>query len=511
MKRIFFTILPCFVVGSTAVRINCGGLAFPDGSLADSQVYHNRTKSTVKSYFNKKAGTQKSIFSTHSWTPNNAMLSYSLPVESESYYNLTMYFAENREINFATGRRVFDVAVNGQVVEANVDPWKKVGSFSPYAIKVPRVSPEGNEILVDIIPRKGRAMISAIEYDDDEVPKDDEHDSSEPEIKVPNFEQIETKFKRVKYDYPLKVFEAAGTVMTSKEGKQYLVVFGGYQKFPNVTKRVYRREFGVENTKWERLSDLPQKVTHLAQWVAGNVFCGVGGYEGDYPGVSGKKGFCYDLDTDKYTPLRDLPADRAGGGLVMIENKGKKLLLYAGGVDRTTNSLKHHVDHGTTWTLEYETPGANWTRVGQDMPHPRNHMAAIESCGRYYFVGSQKGINEHTGNSRVVSEFLPDKMRWSKDPPPPLPFPLGHVSASVMEYKCGIMVIGGISNNRTMMNSVLYFNSTENQWSQIGNYTHKVATPVCGIVGDEIMCATGGEYLKRNDVFMGKIEKDLES
>lgn len=508
MKLLAVTALLLFTLDSSAfaIRINCGGLSFPDGALADSSMYHSKTSAAVRSYFGKKPGSQKSVFSTHSWTSNTTVLKYSLPVENWSPYNLSLYFAENRPSNFARGRRVFHISVNNKFVRYNVDPWKYAGSYKPYVVKIPYVSPKNNEILVKIVPKKGNPMISAIQY----VLVEPLQQKQSPALVKPKYvSPIKVRFSRVRSDYPLKVFEAAGTVMRSKTGKNYLVVFGGYHKFPNVTRRVYRREFGGLKRSWQRLADLPIKITHLAQWVDGNgTFCGVGGYEGDYPGVSGKKAFCYDMDTDTYNALPDLPADRAGGGLVLIKKNRKRFLLYAGGVDRVTNSLKHHVDYGTTWKLEYDVKGANWTKASKDMPHPRNHMAAVESCGRYYFVGGQKTINEHSGNSRRVDEFLVDTMQWSKNPPPPLPFPLGHVSASVMPYKCGIMIIGGMGNNRTMMNSVLYFNSTRNEWSQIGNYSHKVATPVCGIVNDRIMCATGGEFLKRNDVFIGKIHRN---
>ncbi len=316
---------------------------------------------------------------------------------------------------------------------------------------------------------------------------------------------LSIKFTKVSDNYPLHTFEAAGTVLGSGKDMSYLVVFGGYSGFPKVTKAVYQRKFGSKNAKWEKLAPMPYKITHLAQWSDGNAFCGVGGYDGDFPGTSGNRGFCYNRITNKYTALPNLPGDRAGGGLVLITHKGKKMFVYAGGVDRVFPSFKTHIDYGTTWTLEYGNPKAKWKKLAQDMPDPRNHMAAVESCGRYYFVGGQKKVDEQKGNSVTVSEFLAGSLTWKKKAPAPLPIPLGHVSASVMAYQCGIIIVGGITNGKKMSDAVFYYNSKTNKWSKIGKYPNMVATPVCGIRGDEMLCATGGEWKMQKQVFIGKI------
>ncbi len=497
-----------------ALRINCGGKALDSGFEADSEKYYGQTKSPVKTSFQKAPWQKKAThFTTHAWTRINSDLIYRIPVEKGKTYNTTLYFSETWKWNFGKGLRVFDVVVNGKQIESNVDVWSKVGAYKPYIVKVPSITATSNGITVKIVPRKRNPMISAISVKMIPTPKPNVEKSvptpkpqPKPQPKVTKNHSLMVNFTRAHYDYPKKVFEAAGTIMGNEGGKKYLVVFGGYYQFPGVTKAVYQREFKAANAEWERLADMPAKVTHVAQWTDGkNTFCGVGGYDGDYPGTSGHSCFCYNRATNKYIPLPDLPGDRAGGGLAMIKKNGKRMLLYAGGVDRTVPTFEVHIDYGTTWTLDYEDKNATWQKVKEDMPDPRNHMAAVESCGRYYFVGGQREVDEEEGNVATVSEFLPESMTWSKNPPAPLPFGLGHVSASVMAYKCGIMVVGGLRNGKKMVTAVQYYNSTTNAWSTIGWYPHEVATPVCGIHGDEILCATGGDYLKQNDVFFGKI------
>lgn len=310
------------------------------------------------------------------------------------------------------------------------------------------------------------------------------------------------EFERVRDDYPLRVFEAQGTVLGTGDDK-YLTVFGGFYKFPGITSHVYQRKFGVESAPWERLADLPEPaVTHMAQVVLdGDTFCGAGGFIGADPGRSGNQFWCYNRKEKTWKRLADLPGDRAGGGLVRIGDK----LLFSGGVDRENDSHSVYVDYGTTWTLEYKVPGAEWVDTNQTMPNPRNHQAAVDTCGRILFIGGQHKVDEHRGNQDTVSEWLVDEGKWSENPPAVLPFSVGHISASVMAYKCGVIVVGGIGNGRTLSNKVLYWDSLSNTWSQIGTYPRVVATPVCGIVDDNLMCATAGAWWFSNRAYFAKI------
>ncbi len=298
----------------------------------------------------------------------------------------------------------------------------------------------------------------------------------------PRARKLSVAFTRVQDNYPLKVFEAQGTVLGTGNDK-YLTVIGGFYKFPGVTAAAYQRPFGETPAPWTRLADMPDlpPVTHMAQWAEGNTFCGAGGFIGRDPGMSGRAVWCLDRSANKWTQLPDLPEDRAGGALAMLPGRR---MIYAGGVDRTMNNHNEHVDYGTTWILDLNVPNATWQDTGELMPNPRNHMAAIETCGRYLFVGGQEKINEHSGNMPHIDEWLADEGRWSDNPPKDLPLPLGHISASVLSYKCGVIVVGGITQQRTHSDMVLWWDPVTNEWEQIGTYPNKVATPVCGIHND---------------------------
>lgn len=312
-------------------------------------------------------------------------------------------------------------------------------------------------------------------------------------------------FSRVYPNYPLHVFEAQGTVIGNDDIGYHLLVAGGFSGFPGVTKQVWTRPMQKKESKWVRRADMPVALTHMAQVASGPVFYGAGGYLGAHPGASTHLVYSYDLRTDKWTRLPNIPGDRAGGGMALRKRDGFNELIFAGGVDRETRSFKTHIDYGTTWALNLNNLKKGWVNQKAPIPDPRNHMAAVDSCGKFYWVGGQHKIDEEKGNRMTVSRFLPWSRKWTTKPPAQLPYGLGHVSASVLPYKCGLIVIGGMRQKKMMSNNVLYYDLKKNKWHFIGKYPHDSATPICGLQGKRIMCATAGVWSKSNRVFIGYI------
>jgi len=491
-------LLVTFAVISDGIRINCGGDELPGGFISDNKKYTNSTTREVRWHWENPTGAPKSVIVTHAYARDFVPLIYKVPVPNVGItYDVTLTFGENWGNR---RRRLNDVYVNSMLLAENLDVFEKVGFMKPYKLMKKNMKPlDGGYFEVSIVPKRENAFISAIEII--------------PRMKAPKLEpsrKLSISFDKRLEDYPIKVFEAGGTVMGWRKNK-YLVVFTGFYQFPGVTPAVYQRKFTRGPAKWERLKNVPAPTsTHYAQACYGDTCCLVGGYQGTHPGRSGNKAWCFNRAKNTYTKLPDLPGDRAGGGLSIIvdDNIGKRILVYAGGVDRTSDSFAEHIDYGTTWTLMLATRGAKWELVADEMPVPRNHMAALSVCGRHFFVGGQKELDEENGNSNVVSEFIPRNRTWSKYPPKELPIPLGHISASLMKYKCGMVVVGGITTGRKQSKKVLYWDPKTNEWSTIGEYPIDVATPVCGIFEDQIMCATGGSYSNQDHAYIGTIKDD---
>ncbi len=298
---------------------------------------------------------------------------------------------------------------------------------------------------------------------------------------------------RLRAEYPIGgVFEAGGGILGTRKHGWWYIVFGGFYKFPGVTDAVHAlRLYPRPASKFTTLRRMPEPLTHMAQAYNGRYFYGAGGFLGRHPGKSVRSVWRYDLVLNRWTKLPDLPGPRGGGGLVLV---GRRWLVYSGGVNRPYNSISVHIDHATTWSLDTEHLDKGWRNDSAPIPLARNHLAAVTSCGRHYWVAGQKGNNEVSGNTRAVTEYIPWQRKWITQPPRAiyyLPNPFGHVSASVLPYRCGIIVVGGIGQRRKLRNQVLWWNRQTNKWHVIGVFPKPVATPVCGLIGNHLICGTG--------------------
>jgi len=334
--------------------------------------YSSDTSTTVYSFSN---GDPSSVYSTHAYAEDHAPLIYNIPVSPTETYNATLRFAENWSGAWQQGARILDVYINGVLIEENLDVWSEGGNFGPYNIEHSDVSSPDGSLTIRIVPKILNAYISGIDVVSTTESNTDVA-SSNPDAAV-NASQDSTPtvvsidFNRIFDNYPFNAFESFGTAMSSG-GIDYLVVLGGFRNFPGVTNEAYRRPFGQAQASWERIRDVPgTEVTHAAQAVDEDILCAVGGFEGRHPGRSGHTAYCYNLTTDSYRMLPDFPADRAGGGLTILKNSGRRTLIYAGGVDRPQNSLASHTDYGTTWTMDIDTENPEWTLIPAAMPDPR--------------------------------------------------------------------------------------------------------------------------------------------
>lgn len=181
--------------------------------------------------------------------------------------------------------------------------------------------------------------------------------------------------------------------------------------------------------------------------------------------------------------MPDLPESSGGAGMVYIQKLNA--LFYAGGAIR--NGTSGGTDTGKSYMLFLGNVTDGW-QSRATMPDPRNHLAAVVVSGRAFFLGGQKGGDEVSGNSAEVREYLwwVDKWIVRKS----MPLPLGHVSASVFRYSGGIMVVGGITNGRELVDEILFYDVRGNEWYNIGTFPRKVQTPVCVSWGP-VYCVSG--------------------
>lgn len=132
-------------------RINCGGDAFTgaDGIPweADSGVVSGTGKYTTKSPVTCPAGLAP-MFTTERWA--NSALQYKFAVEP-GRYAITLYFAETNPRFAKTGKRIFDVEVNGEKQHEAVDVFAKAGVRTAWTLPSETlVDPGSKQIVVEL-------------------------------------------------------------------------------------------------------------------------------------------------------------------------------------------------------------------------------------------------------------------------------------------------------------------------------------------------------------------------
>lgn len=291
-------------------------------------------------------------------------------------------------------------------------------------------------------------------------------------------------------EYPFPVAEGAGGMMNG-----YWVAFGGMTKgYKDTTTLSYALPV-KGSKKWIKLANMPGLYTHMAQVINGRYLYGVGAYLGVHPkNPPTKHGWRYDIVTNKWMRLPDLPLPRGTGAMALV---AKRWLVFTGGSVRTNYPSKPDVDRSDTWSLDTYNMGAGWKKQ-PSIPQKRNHFGAVTTCGRSFFIGGQAGDNYGGGNLKDVHEYIPcgkGSGKWMKRAS--LPVGIGHTATGLIPYKCGVIVVGGITNNPkggwgTHRTEVLWYNPALDKWYEIGKYPKTVFGPLCGIYdNNKLMCGVG--------------------
>lgn len=293
-------------------------------------------------------------------------------------------------------------------------------------------------------------------------------------------------------NYPLRVGEAQGGVIDGE-----LVVTGGFLPgFQSVAVQTYA--LTQNNNQWVPQDNfpLPEGITHAAFAIHDTDMYFCGGYLGGHPGQAVKDCFVYHHRNPRgqqWERLPDLPAPRAGGG--MVYNEYYQFLLFAGGAVRPNVGKAHAVDYESSWMFAPTTPEYGWHSM-DDIPFLGNHLSYVTTGhgkeSRHFMMGGQDGENEKNGNIDTLVEYIAIQNEWH--PKANLPEPRGHASSSTVPYGCGFIIAGGAVNGgatKRRTPDVSYYDPELDRWTSLGNLTEALKTPVCGIHGDWLYCSTG--------------------
>ncbi len=276
---------------------------------------------------------------------------------------------------------------------------------------------------------------------------------------------------------PITRYEGQGAAVNGK-----LYALGGYTTCcpPAVTPASHVYDPAADS--WAAIADLPIPVTHAGTAVVGDEIVIAGGFVGDSPGAATAEVWRYDTVTDTWTRGVDLPDARGAGAMVRI---GANLHFFGGGGPGGGELIDQ--DYGDHWVLA--DGGTEWVALAP-LANPRNHLAGVTLDGRIYAIGGQHLDDETSGNQSTVEIYDPVADEWSAGPD--LPQPLGHIAASTFVRDGRIVVIGGKTQNKTLVDDVIELDPLEGTWSSLPEIPTAVQSPLAEAFGDRIVVATGG-------------------
>lgn len=274
-------------------------------------------------------------------------------------------------------------------------------------------------------------------------------------------------------------YEAQGIAVGRK-----LYVFGGFVNGTGWPVTTDGESFDLDTRTWAPLQPAPDKLTHAGRATDGTYIYFAGGFTGDGPGGSVDRTYRYDPATDAWQALALLPAPRGAGALVMANEQ----LHYFGGAVRPRDENVISSDHDDHWALDTTDPDARWRELAP-MPNPRNHLGGCFVNGRIYAIGGQNLADEKAGNLALVDAYDPATDTWSNVAN--LPLPIGHLTSNALAYAGRLLVISGITQGSTKLNTVYAYDPQRNTWSELTSLPEPRHSPVSALIGETLIVAGG--------------------
>jgi hypothetical protein len=145
--------------GFTPIRVNTGGSAYTDPAgqvwAADTGYIGGITYTTTSAIGNT---TSDPLYQSLRWNYGSLQYRFTIP---NGTYSVRLKFAEPTWT--AAGQRMFNIAVNGQTVEANFDPVAAAGGGNRAVDRTYTVNVSGGQVAIDLTGVKDNPFINAIE------------------------------------------------------------------------------------------------------------------------------------------------------------------------------------------------------------------------------------------------------------------------------------------------------------------------------------------------------------
>jgi N-acetylneuraminic acid mutarotase len=274
---------------------------------------------------------------------------------------------------------------------------------------------------------------------------------------------------------PIERVEAPTLVLNGK-----LYIFGGFDARLRPIPRL--DVYDPSKDSWDRLKDIPLKVTHLNPASDGKTVWFVGGYKGRHPGKVTAEVWKYDVAADSWSKGVELPEARAGGALVYHD---KRLHYFGGFADRNKTCVEH-------WTLALND-NRKW-QPAPAMPAPRGHLSAAVIDDTIYALGGQIGHDGNPKDAKECYKYKPATRKWSACAD--LPFNRSHFEPGTIVTDGRIVIVGGRSNNTKLgkpgVAHITQYDPKTNKWTELDPLPHRLLAPCAAVVGDKLVVIAGG-------------------
>lgn len=274
----------------------------------------------------------------------------------------------------------------------------------------------------------------------------------------------------------------------SVEVNGLLYSFGGFDSQRpccTPTRRVYVFDPTTNdgNGTWTRLADMPKGVTHAGLTTDGvNIYYASGYIEGTNGSgqiFGTREVWRYNIATNDYTAMPNLPDIRAAGMMVYLNGK----LHYFGGTN-----IQRNQDVGDHYVLDIANNATSWTRAA-NLPNPRHHMAALVFNGKIYAIGGQHKHDGPLVPQDDVHAYDPATNTWTQMAD--MPVALNHIGFSTIIVGSRIVVLGGQERHGVGSAKIFAYAPGTNTWTRLSDLPAARHSMVAGYLNGFIYISTG--------------------
>ncbi len=446
------------------LRINAGGptISYGDSTfIADEYFAGNGKPYTNNNITDILGSSQDDIYKSERST--NASLqsfSYNIPVTNDEY-SINLHFAE---IYFGatgggsggTGKRVFNVTIEGETVLTDFDINGEVSPMTSL-IKTYTTTVSDQELNISFSATVNQPKVSAIEvYGDGSL-------IIEPDSCTWN----------TLANSSLSKVEAQSVKVNDK-----MYVLAGFLSGLQITAAT--EIYDATTDTWSSGAPMPTAVTHMGAVAVGNEIWVLAGFVGNHPGVATDLVQIYNTVTDTWSVGPTLPNPRGSAAAAYSEGK----IHFFGGLlpDRVTDVGEHYI-------LDVNNQAAGW-QAAAPMPAPRNHLSGAAVNGKIYAIGGQFGHDSGVQDQSFLHVYDPSTNAWTQLTN--LPSARSHFEPGTIVHNDKIIIVGG-RRGGFFFDDVTEYDPATNQWTERCELPTNLLAPAAKVFGDRLIVANGGE------------------